>query len=250
MALLEQPRSQTHQHLFEPRQRGAAPAAQGEPTMTGLTFTGAAAEPETPVDVKQTALQAAGGPWGIVASTIPSLVFAGVVGFVSLPLSIGIAIAVAVVIAGVQLRRGETFSAASGGLVGVAVSGGISAATGSANDFFLIGIWASLAIGIVPLASILMRRPLTGAIWNAMHGGNHAWRADRPAARAHYLATGAVAVMGLGRFAVQQWLYLADATGALAIADTVMGFPLTGLVAVVVIWAFRRSTKRMVTSGA
>ncbi|QFG20373.1 DUF3159 domain-containing protein [Actinomadura sp. WMMB 499] len=201
--------------------------------------------PERPVDVKRAMLDAVGGPWGIVASAIPTVVFATAVAFVSLPVGIGIAIAVALVVAGVQLRRGQPLSSASGGLIGVAAAGGVSALTGSANDFFLIGIWVSLALGLVTLASLLVRRPLTGVVWNAVHGGAHAWRADRSVRRAHDIATLAVAAMGLVRFAVQEWLYLADSTGGLAVADTVLGFPLTGLVAVVVVWAFRRSTKRL-----
>lgn len=197
-------------------------------------------------DVKQTMLDAVGGPWGIVASAIPTVVFATAVAFVSLPVAVGISIAVALVVAGVQLRRGEPLGSASGGLIGVVAAGGVSALTGSANDFFLVGIWASLAVAVVTLATVLTRRPLTGVIWNAVHGGEHAWREDRSTLRAHYLATLALTVMGAARFAVQEWLYLADSTGGLAVADTVMGFPLTGLVAVVVIWAFRRSSKRLV----
>jgi hypothetical protein len=46
---------------------------------------------------------------------------------------------------------------------------------------------------------------------------------------------------------VQQWLYLADSTGGLGVARVVMGTPLTVLGALVVVWAFRRSTKLLVT---
>jgi hypothetical protein len=51
------------------------------------------------------------------------------------------------------------------------------------------------------------------------------------------------------RFAVQQWLYLADSTTGLGIARVAMGTPLTILAALVVVWAFRRSTKRLVRPG-
>lgn len=208
------------------------------------------AGPEQAVDAKQAMLNAVGGPWGMAASVAPTVVFATAVSFVSLPISIGVALAAALVIAVVQLSRGQTFSSATGGFVGVGVAGGISALTGSANDFFVIGIWAALVVGAVTLVSVLMRRPLTGVVWNAVHGGTHAWREDRPALRAHYAATLAVTVMCAARFGVQEWLYRADATTALAVADTVMGFPLTGVVAVVVVWAFRRSTKRLIGSAA
>ncbi|WDZ92764.1 DUF3159 domain-containing protein [Nocardiopsis sp. HUAS JQ3] len=208
----------------------------------------APAQPEQPVDVKQAAMEAAGGPWGMVISAIPALVFAGAIAFVSPLVAAGIAIALAVVIAVVQLWRGKPFSSVYGGVLGVVIAGGIVAWTGSANDFFVIGIWAALVVGVVVLVTTLMNRPVTGVIWNAVHGGTHAWREDRPTLVAHHVATFAVLMLCVLRFAVQGWLYLADSTAWLAIADTVMGFPLMAVVAVVVIWAFRRSTKRLVES--
>jgi hypothetical protein len=207
------------------------------------------ARPEQPVNAKQAAMDAAGGPWGMVLSAIPALVFAGAVAFVPLPVAVGVAIALAVVIAVVQLWRGKPFSSVYGGVLGVLIAGGIVTWTGSANDFFVIGIWAALVLGVITLATTLMNRPATGVIWNAVHGGTHAWREDRPTLVAHHVATFAVLVLCVLRFVVQGWLYLADSTAWLAIADTVMGFPLTALVAVVVIWAFRRSTKRLIKSS-
>ncbi len=207
------------------------------------------AQPEQPVDARKAAMDAAGGPWGMVLSAIPALVFAGAIAFVSPLVAVGIAIALALAIAVVQLWRGKPFSSVYGGVLGVVIAGGIVAWTGSANDFFVIGIWAALVVGVVTLATNLMNRPVTGVVWNAVHGGTHAWREDRPTLVAHHVATFAVLVMCVLRFAVQGWLYLADSTAWLAIADTVMGFPLTALVAVVIIWAFRRSTKRLVKSS-
>lgn len=205
--------------------------------------------PAQPVSAKQAAMDAAGGPWGMVLSAIPVLVFAGAIAFVSTMVAVGIAIALAVAIAVVQLWRGKPFSSVYGGVLGVVIAGGIVAWTGSANDFFVIGIWAALLVGVAVLVTTLMNRPVTGVIWNAVHGGTHAWREDRPTLVAHHAATFAVLAMCVLRFVVQGWLYLADSTAGLAIADTLMGFPLTALVAVVVIWAFRRSTKRLIKSS-
>lgn len=78
-----------------------------------------------------------------------------------------------------------------------------------------------------------------------MHGGRHPWRANRAVLRSHDLATLAAAVVFGARFVVQQWLYLADATGGLGVARVVMGTPLTVLAALVVVWAFRRSSKQL-----
>jgi hypothetical protein len=111
----------------------------------------------------------------------------------------------------------------------------------------VIGIWASLAGFLVTFGSVVARRALTGLVWNLLHGGTHAWRADRSVLRAHDVATLAAAAVFGGRFVVQQWLYVVDATGWLAVAKVAMGIPLTVLAALVVVWAFRRSTKRLVT---
>ncbi|MEU0238321.1 DUF3159 domain-containing protein [Nocardiopsis sp. NPDC006198] len=202
--------------------------------------------PEQPVDLKQAVLDGMGGPSGMVYTTLPVVAFALAVPFMSLMAAIGTAIAIAAVLAVFRMWRGEKLMSALGGVFGVAAAGGVSAMTGSANDFFLIGIWASFAGGVITLLSLLVRRPITGLIWNAVHGGAHPWREDRPTLLVHDLATLAITAVFAGRFIVRQWLYVADSTAGLAIADTVTGFPLTALAAVAVVWAFRRSTKRLV----
>lgn len=196
-----------------------------------------------------TILEQVGGPWGMLYSTLPVVVFVVANSLVTLTTAIVVAIAAALALTGFRLLRGEKLMAALGGVFGVAAAGGIAAWTGSAKDFFLIGIWVSLVGAVVLIASLLARRPLTGVIWNATHGGTHAWREDRPTLLAHDVATLAAAVVFAGRFVVTQWLYTADATGWLAFAKIAMGTPLTILTALVVFWAFRRSTRRLVTKA-
>ncbi|MFD3686438.1 DUF3159 domain-containing protein [Nocardiopsis sp. NPDC058631] len=213
---------------------------------TASEATGDTARPEPPVEVKQAMMDSMGGPSGMLYSALPVVVFATVVAFVPLPIAIGVSIAVALALAVFRMWRGEQFMAAIGGVFGVAVAGGVAAWTGSANDFFLIGIWAALVAAVVTLASLVVRRPLTGVIWNAFHGGTHPWRQDKTSLRAHDVATLTVTAVFAARFVASQWFYLTDSTTGLAVADTVTGFPLTALAAVVVIWAFRRSTKSLV----
>jgi Protein of unknown function (DUF3159) len=95
---------------------------------------------------------------------------------------------------------------------------------------------------------VLARRPLSGVIWNLVHGGRHNWRADRRVLRGHDVAMLAAAVVSGARFAVQQWLYVSDETGWLGFARIAMGWPLTILAALVVLWAWRRSSKRLLLS--
>ena len=187
-----------------------------------------------------------GGTAGFVYSTIPVIVFVTANAFLSLPLTIGIAVATGLALFGYRLLQREKFSSAVGSLLGVALAAGIVAWTGSARDFFVIGIWASLAGLVVTAGSLLARRPVTGVIWNAVHGGTHPWRSTPAVLRAHDLATGAAALVLGARFGIQQWLYVAEATGGLGIARVAMGTPLTVLAALVVVWAFRRSTKALV----
>ena len=211
-------------------------------------------EQNRPADLNQALLDGVGGPSGMVYTALPILVFVTANAVVALPITIAAAVVTALASTVWRLRRGERFSAASGGLWGVLLAGGIAAWTGSAGDFFAIGIWASLAGAVAVLVSLLVRRPLTGVVWNAVHGGAYPWREDRPTRRAHDLATFAAAMVLCARFVVMEWLYLSDATGLLGLAKIAMGAPLTVPALLVIVWAFRRSTKRLIrtpsTDGA
>ncbi|MCR3754528.1 DUF3159 domain-containing protein [Lentzea californiensis] len=202
--------------------------------------------PEPSADRRTTPLDHLGGPMGLVYSTVPVIVFVTANAFLPLLMTIAISMVVALALTGFRLLRGERFTSAIGSLLGVAAAAGVVAWTGSAKDFFVIGIWVALAGFIVASGSVLARRPLTGLVWNLLHGRTHDWRADRSVLRAHDVATLAAAAVCGGRFAVQQWLYLVDSTGWLAFSKVAMGTPLTVLGALVVIWAFRRSTQRLV----
>lgn len=205
--------------------------------------------PDQPSDLQQAVLDGVGGLSGMVYSALPVVVFATAVSFFPLPVTVGISIAFALALAVFRMCRGERLTSATGGVLGVAAAGGVSAWTGSADDFFLIGIWAALAGAVVTFSSLLVRRPLTGVVWNSVHGGAHRWREDRPSLQGHDLATLAIAVLFAARYVVKEGLYAAGSTGWLAFAKIAMGTPLTLLAALMVVWAFRRSTKRLVKSS-
>lgn len=197
-------------------------------------------------DPQQTLLEQMGGRQGFVYSTIPVVVFVTANAFLPLWWTIGIALGSGLALFAYRLVRGERFAQASGSVLGVAVASAVVAWTGSARDFFAIGIGISLVGFVVFLGSVLVRRPLTGVAWNLVHGGGHPWRADRPSLRAHDVATLASALVFGARVVVQQWLYVADSTTGLGIARILMGTPLSVVAVVVTVWAFRRSTKRLV----
>ncbi|WP_156756156.1 DUF3159 domain-containing protein [Actinokineospora pegani] len=193
-----------------------------------------------------TVLDQMGGPMGFVYTTVPVVVFVSANAFLPPAVTIWASLAVGLALTGFRLLRGERLTSAVGGLLGIGAAVGVVAVTGSAKDFFVIGIWAALAGFVVTLASVLARRPLTGVVWNLAHGGEHDWRADPVALRAHDVATLLAALVFGARFAVKQWLYVADSTTWLAVAKVAMGTPLTALAALVVLWAFRRTAKRLV----
>jgi hypothetical protein len=173
------------------------------------------------------------------------VVFVAANAFLPLITTIVVSVAFGLAITGYRLLRGERFSLASGGLLGLALAIGIVALTGSTRDFFVVGIWTYLVAFVVALGSVLARRPLSGVVWNLVHGNTHDWRADRRVLRAHDVATLAAAAVSAARFGVQQWLYGSDETGLLGVARIAMGWPLTILAALVVVWAWRRSSKRL-----
>jgi hypothetical protein len=205
-------------------------------------------DPATVPERQSTLLEQMGGPMGFVYSAVPVAVFVAANAFLSLTVTIIVSVALGLAITGYRLLRGERFSLAVGGLLGLALAIGIVALTGSARDFFVVGIWTYLVAFVVALGSVLVRRPLSGLVWNLVHGGTHDWRADRGVLRAHDVATLAAAAVSGARFGVQQWLYVSDETGWLGVARIAMGWPLTILAALVVVWAWRRSSKRLLPS--
>ncbi|MBY4111762.1 DUF3159 domain-containing protein [Rhodococcus fascians] len=201
------------------------------------------------VNATELLLDSLGGTSGMIYTAIPVVAFVTANALVSLPIAVGVAIAIALVITVLRVRRGEPIAQASGGLLGVVVAGGVAAWTGSAGGYFLIGIWLSLGGAALMLASILAQRPLTGLLWNALHGNEYAWRSNRSVTRAHHIATSTFAVLFGARYVVQDWLYDTDATGWLAFARIAMGTPLLALAVLVTVWAFRRSTAQLVHSN-
>ena len=213
----------------------------------GPTRGPAGEEPVVPAapSPQPTLLDQMGGPMGFVWSAVPVAVFVAADSFLPLTATVVVSVAVGLAITGYRLLRGEPFGLAAGGLLGLAVAIGVVLLTGDARDFFVLGIWTYLAAFVVALGSVLVRRPLTGVVWNLVHGGAHDWRADRRVLRAHDVATLFAAVVSGARFGVQQWLYTSDETGWLGVARIAMGWPLTILAALVVVWAFRRSSARL-----
>ncbi|MFS8200774.1 DUF3159 domain-containing protein [Streptomyces sp. CWNU-52B] len=212
-------------------------------------------ETETDTTAEQTAprrpsaLEQAGGTKGIVYSALPALAFVVAHNFSGIKLSIVAALGVAVAIGVVRLLSKESVQPAVGGVFGVAVAAGVVWFTGSAKDYFLIGIWASLAGAVLFLVSVLVRWPLAGVIWNVAAGKGNVWREDKRSRLYYDVATLVLAAVFGARFGVQQYFYETDQVGSLGVAKIAMGFPLLAVALVVVAWAARSSNRRLMAVG-
>lgn len=217
---------------------------EGEPSVSAGS--GRSPKPAPDPSSRPSVAESMGGKAGFVYSTVPVVVFVIVLALQPTRTAVIAAIITGVLFTVVRMVRGERFLSASSSLAGVLVAAGIVTLTGSAKDFFLLGIWVAFAGFLVTFGSVLLRRPVTGVAWNLLHGGAHAWREDRTVLRAHDIATLAAALVLGARFVVKQWLYIHDSTGWLAFAKIAMGTPLTIVAALVIAWTFRRTSKRLV----
>lgn len=200
---------------------------------------------EAVTERKHSVLQQVGGVPGLIYASVPSVVFVVAEAVTGLHAATALAVGAGAGITLLRLLRKEPLQPAVSGLLGVAISAFIAYQSGEAKDYFLVGIWGSLAFAVVFFASVLVRWPLVGVIWGAMSGGGQAWRGDRSARMGYDVATLALVATFAARFVVQNWLYDLDATGWLAFARIAMGYPLSGVALVVVVWAVRRADRRM-----
>lgn len=196
----------------------------------------AAAEPER----MPTLMDQMGGISGIVASTIPVVVFvlANVLG--DLRTAIYAAVGAGVLVLLWRLVRRDPVMPAISGLIGVGVCALVANQTGEARGFYLPGLLYSGALGIAALVSIVVRWPLAGAIWHGINGHGTEWRDDPRLVRAYGWATGIWAATFLLKVVVQGGLYLADSETWLGVARLVMGYPLTAVAIVATVLIVRR----------
>jgi hypothetical protein len=192
-----------------------------------------------------TLLEQMGGVSGLIYSSVPVIVFVLANSFFGLTAAIWTSIGSAVAITVLRVVRKEPLQPAISGFFGVAIAAFIAYRTGSAKGFFLFGIYASLVYCGIFVLSVLVRWPIAGLVWNLLNGTGQAWRKDKPSRYGYDVATLAMAAIFAARFVVQRWLYQEDYTGWLAFAKIAMGYPLYALGLLVVVWAVRRSDKRL-----
>lgn len=190
---------------------------------------------------QKTILEQLGGLSGLVYSSLPIVVFVPANSLWGLGPAVWTALGVAAAILVWRVVRRGAIQPAISGFLGVGVCAFIAYRTGDAKGYFLFGIYTSLLYGAAFLVSILVRWPLVGVVWGYLNGHRNTWKSHKGAVRAYDIATAAWALVFGARYLVQSELYDADQTGWLAAARIGMGWPLTGLVLLVTIWAVRRA---------
>ncbi len=188
-----------------------------------------------------TLLEQMGGVQGVVASTIPVVVF--VVANIAFGLQPAViaALAAGVAIAVWRIARKQPLQPAVSGLMGVGIAAFIAYRTGEARGFYLPGLLFSAACALAFLVSVLVRWPLAGVVWHGINGHDQSWRADRRLLRAYTFASILWTLVFAARVVVQGWLYSADEATWLGIARLAMGYPLVGLALLGTVWAVRRA---------
>lgn len=180
----------------------------------------------------------------IVASAVPSAVFAAVTSWSGLLVGVLAGCAAALLLTVLAALRGRSAVRVASGLIGIGVAATIAWMTGSDAGIFLPDIWWSLAACATLLGSVAVGFPLVGVVWSLARREQMWWRGDGPSRRALTVATLACAAVFGARFAVQRRLYGTEEIGWLAAAKIAMGLPLTLAALGVLAWAVGRVEKR------
>ncbi|TCK24771.1 DUF3159 domain-containing protein [Pseudonocardia endophytica] len=190
-----------------------------------------------------TLLEQMGGVPGIVASTVPVLVFVVVNVITSLTPALWAAIGAGVLVLVWRLVRKDPIQPAISGLIGVGVCALVANQTGEARGFYLPGLLYSAFLGVVALVSVVVRWPLAGVIWHGINGHGQGWRQDPVLLRAYTWATSIWAFVFAARVVVQGLLYGENAETLLGIARLAMGYPLLGVAILATVLIVRRAER-------
>ncbi|MDD7586624.1 MAG: DUF3159 domain-containing protein, partial [Corynebacterium glucuronolyticum] len=117
-----------------------------------------------------------GGLSGLIATTLPIVVYVPANSFFGLTTAIVAALGVAALVFVWRLVRKETLQPAVSGFLGVIFCAAIAWFMGDAKGFFLYGIWMSLLYAVIFVISILVRWPAVGVIWKGIKGDGFGWR--------------------------------------------------------------------------
>ena len=196
-----------------------------------------------------TMMEQMGGVTGIVASTIPVLVFVVSNILFDLRPAVVAALAAGIAIAAWRVARKQALQPAVSGLLGVGIAAFLAYRSGEARAFYLPGLVYSAVCGLAFLVSAAVRWPLAGVIWHGINGEGQGWRRDPRLLRAYTWATLLWALVFVARVAVQGLLYFYQEATWLGVARLAMGYPLVIVALLGTIWAVRRARRTPQPAG-
>jgi hypothetical protein len=193
-------------------------------------------------------LAAMGGVRGLVESILPGLGFLVVYSITRevLP-SVLAPVVLAAIFIVIRIVSRTPVTTAIAGALGIALSAGLALFTGNAGDNFVFGFVINGVIFAAAAISLLVRRPLIGALVGLLTGDPE-WRHDKAKFRVALIATILWCIVFGGRLAVELPLYFAGAIDVLAGAKLIMGVPLYALL-LWVTWLLVRTAWRAADDG-
>jgi hypothetical protein len=171
--------------------------------------------------------QALGGRRGMIEGAGPTIGFTST--FVlsdELRLSLGVGIALAVVLLVVRVVQRSSVQFVVNSLVGIGIAAAFASRSGRAEDVFLPGILYNAGYAVGLTLSILVRWPLVGFMIGSVTGEVTEWRRDPGIVRLCSRLTWVLVAPCALRVAVQLPLYLAGQVGWLGVAKIALGWPL------------------------
>jgi hypothetical protein len=184
-----------------------------------------------------------GGRRAALDATLGPLAFGVgyVVGGSSVMLGVSVAMLVSVLLAWWRLRAGDRPRAVLVGLLGVALGAVIALYTGEGVNYFLPRLVTNVLSALAWMVSIALRWPLLGVVVGTLLGQKGRWRHDPDLLRAYSRASWAWVGQYTVRIVVFTPLWWLGQTEALAIAGTVLTWPLVAVCVSASWWVIRRT---------
>lgn len=185
--------------------------------------------------------KALGGRRGMVESAVPTVGFT--ITWLStreLRLSLSIGVALAVVLLLVRLAQRQSPQFVLNSLVGIGIAAVFALRSGRAEDVFLPGILYNAGYAVAMTISILVRWPVVGLLIGSVSGDPTAWRRDPAILRLCSRLTWLLVLPCVVRVAVQYPLYLAGEVGLLAASKLALGWPLQVSALSAMVWLLAR----------
>jgi hypothetical protein len=212
---------------------------QTEGSGTGTSRSAASETDASRAAADKALLEAFGGVWGMVDTTVPGLVFVAVytakrdihvAAFAALGLTLLLALA--------RVVRLQTLKHAFSGVFGVAFGAVFAMMSGDAKNFYLPGMLYSLGLAVAYVISALVGFPLIGLLLGPILRENLSWRDRNPGRRVAYTkATWAWGIVLLAKSAILFPLYWWGDATQLGWVKVALGIP-PFLLAVYLTWIF------------